>query len=291
MDTTHGATAGTLLESIREILHSSDYESPDQRKAALRRALHASSVGLTEGEARALLSEVESRYPDRVYESSSKAAVLARRAEALEKEAAETRAEMEQLRTRARALDRLVATVVEAARRTAATDGAPAGAPPALAPDPSSLAPLFDAVARLLAVAVEQEAIVREFESTMERKPGRQDAGSTLPAIFARLAAGEPAAAETGALVERRLKALGKFPAALISGAQQSWRSGTTSVLKSLDPGSGEGAKPKWLQGGAALQEIRGRFKSFWDQLDLNIAHYYRGTFERVYAEVMEDRR
>ena len=78
-----------------------------------------------------------------------------------------------------------------------------------------------------------------------------------------------------------------------MAGVQQSWRSGTTSVLEYLEPGACEKAVPAKLPGlrdVAILREVKRRFEEFWGDMDRNVTHYYRGTFEKVYAEKMEER-
>ncbi len=78
-----------------------------------------------------------------------------------------------------------------------------------------------------------------------------------------------------------------------MAGVQQSWRGGTTSVLEYLEPGACEKAveaKFPGLRDVAVLREVKRRFEEFWGDMDRNVTHYYRGTFERVYAEKMEER-
>ena len=78
-----------------------------------------------------------------------------------------------------------------------------------------------------------------------------------------------------------------------MAGSQQSWRGGTRGLLEYLDPKAVEQEIPRKIPGlreAAVLKEVRRRYEQLWDELDKNIAHYYRGTFETVYSEKMEAR-
>ncbi|MCA9727096.1 MAG: hypothetical protein KC729_05380, partial [Candidatus Eisenbacteria bacterium] len=93
--------------------------------------------------------------------------------------------------------------------------------------------------------------------------------------------------------IEAKLSYLGLLPGALLAGVQQSWRGGTTSILEYLEPSACEKdvpAKIPGLRDVAVLREVKRRFEEFWGDLDRNVTHYYRGTFEKVYAEKMEER-
>ena len=121
---------------------------------------------------------------------------------------------------------------------------------------------------------------------------GARDRGASLAELFQGLVRHGGSAETDLAKLRHRLRALRLMPAALLAGAQQSWRSGTQEVLDALDPKAIEQSvrtRIPVLRDAAAFKELRRQHEQFWGQLEKNLDHYYRTKFERIYAEKMED--
>jgi hypothetical protein len=171
-----------------------------------------------------------------------------------------------------------------------ATDGS-------IAPDDDqrSLRSLAGIVGLFLGAMIDQEQVRASVEKTIAR-PGAApgEAGPTIRDLVAAIARGEGDAALQGEALKRRLDELALLPAALLAGVQQSWRAGTRQVMEQLSPNAAEqavGPKVPGMRDVLILKEVRRRFDEFWNQFDRNIAHYYRGVFEKVYSEKMEENR
>lgn len=278
---------------LREILSAPEFSSDQPRRAALRRTLAAASVGLTAPEADLLVDAIRSYFPDRTYESSAQAEELGDRVQNLEREVAALRKENEELQTQVRTvyrgLDRLVQSVVQA------EGGALVGGASTQAPrEPERLDDFFAALGLLAAFAIREETIARSVEDSLGRRSGRPIDGEPLAKLLKTLARGEAGAGgpATTQEVQQKLDYLGLVPAAMMAGVNQSWKSGTTAILEYLHPDQCEkeiSGKIPGLKDVAVLKEVRRRFQEFWNHLDQNVAHYYRGTFERIYAEKMEE--
>jgi hypothetical protein len=279
---------------LREALASSSFESEDRRKAALRRIVHQSAVGLTGDEVASLVAALRVRFPDRVYESNARAAELETRCRKAEAETKRLTEESERLQARVRALEHLVAHVTGAAGKAAHPSAKrqvrSARGGSSTAHEPASLDALFRALPLLIGFAADQDSIAGEVEGPMQQPVRGPGAGSNFPALLEKLLRNEGDADHNLKELDQRLTHLRTLPAALLAAVQQSWKAGTRSILEYLDPGTGEGGL-KRLRAGATLDETRRRFQEFWNQFDHNIAHYYRGTFEKVYAEKMEEHR
>lgn len=287
-------TAAGVSRRMREILSGGEYRTEGHRKAALRRVLHQAAAGMDAAGLAAFVGEVKARFPDRVFEADARARQLEGRQAALEAELAALRTEREALDKRARAAEKLLGRLYEAL--DAALPGAPAGvvggSVAQLPGDPEALARFAGALSRIISFAIDQESTAASVEETL----GRTRSGSgreALPALVKRLTAGGGKPGEDQAELERRLRRMRLLPAALLAGAQQSWKGGTRGILEYLDPKAAEAEIPARLPGlreAAVLKEVRRRYEQFWDELDKNIAHFYRGTFEKVYSEKMEGR-
>lgn len=279
---------------LREILSAPEFPSEQARRAALRRALAEASVGLTAPEASELVDAIRSYFPDRTYESSTQAEELTERVGDLERELAQLKKEHEELQIRHRSmlrgLDRLVEGVVRAESGPA---GALVGGASAQAPrEPERFDEFLTALGLLATFAIREETIARSVEESLGRRSGRPIDGETLAKLLKTLARGEAGASGPATVqqVQQKLDYLGLIPAAMMAGVNQSWKSGTTAILEYLNPDQAEkGISGKLLKDVAVLKEVRRRFQEFWNHLDQNVAHYYRGTFERIYAEKMEE--
>jgi hypothetical protein len=291
---------------IRELLASEEYPSEGARRVALRALLHETCVGLTVDEIGPLLEAVRSQFPDRTYESSSRAAALEREAASAQRENRKLAADVAELTAQLRGYQRLSDQLYAAVQQAGGTGQALLGGSSAQAPrDPAALAPLYDALARIVGFVVKQEQIALSVEESMGRRAGRAIDGDSLGDLLRGLLRSEGSALETFPgktaatrdpaipRIEAKLGYLGLLPAAMIAAVQQSWRGGTTAMLQYLEPNACERdvpAKIPGLRDVAVLREVRRRFEEFWGDLDRNMTHYYRGTFETVYAEKMEDR-
>jgi len=308
------------IARMRSILASEEYASENARRAALRTVLHESLVGMTLEEIRQSLETIQSHFPDRTYEAGARAAALELQFAALQREHASVEAQLRERNAQLRGYHRLTDQLFAAVQQLEGSGQAILGGASAQAPrDPESLGPFFEAVARILAFAARQEKIALSVEETIGRRGTRPIDGESLGTLLKELLRGttagteEPSSpdetttgkprAQRGAsapsreqslpLIEAKLGYLGLIPAALMAGVQQSWRSGTTSILEYLEPGACEKAVPAKLPGlrdVAVLREVKRRFEEFWGDMDRNVTHYYRGTFEKVYAEKMEER-
>jgi hypothetical protein len=279
---------------MRAALASTEFRTEGHRKAALRRLLHESVVGLDQKGLERFVEDLKSRFPDRIFEAISRVRHLEAKLVAAETEAKDLHSEVEALRVRARLGDQLIARLYEKA--TAASGDRPGGkvggshlqAPT----DPEALSRFAVLVETLISFALDQEGTTATVEESLGRgQGGRRDV--TLSDLIVRLSRGEGKAGDDQMELEKRLRRMRLLPAALLAGIQQSWKGGTREVLEYLDPKAAESQVPARFPGlreAAVLKELRKRYEQFWDELDKNIAHYYRGTFEKVYSEKMEGR-
>jgi hypothetical protein len=275
-------SAAAAARSLRHLIAAPEFPSENHRRAAMRRVLHASAAGLDAGEATRLVEAVRSRFPDRTLSASSRARDLKAQAAHLEAELARHSSDNARLRARLEELDHLVARLLDAAGITGAQ-----------AKDAALAARRVDALTLLVSFASDQDSAVKSVEDAVGRAKAREPAGPPMRELLARIARGEGKPADDLHELERRLRRIRLLPAALLAGAHQSWKAGTLAVLEHLDPNAGADKVPTKVPGlreAALLKECRSRFEAFWNQLDKNIAHYYRGVFEKIYSEKMEDR-
>jgi hypothetical protein len=278
-----------LARGVREILGRDDLESEDQRRAALRRLLHEQAAGLTRDEIEELVRGLRDRFPDRILESQRSARSLAVRAAELEKETTGLREEAGRLRARVAHLESLLDRLIRAVTMPAGQIRSAAGGTPVRRSlPPESEMALVEVATLLFSFALDQEETARSVEETLGRSAGPTSARG-LSALLPGLVTAEPPSPETLEAIRQRLRSLQLLPAALLAGAQQSWKGGTREILEQLDP-KGEDIRVIGVRNyPAILKEIRRKFQEFWDQFDRNIEHYYRGRFERTYRDKMED--
>ena len=285
-----------VIERIRGILSSEEYTEERHRKAAIRRTIHESAAGLDPEEVTTFLDRLRTRFPDRTYESLALARELGARNRELEEENRALREERETLDERLRktdaALDRLWAKMISggSAGGRAHVGGSGAAAPRR----PELLEPAFEGLSALLDFAQKLETITVEVERSLGPRGVRPIDPPAMADVWRALGRNEGDASAHLARLREKLRYLGLLPAATVAGANQSWRGGTRLVLEHLDPDKIDemfSKKLPVLREKAVLDEVRNRFQQFWSQLDENVTHYYRGTFEKVYAEKMEDRR
>ena len=285
-----------LVEQIRGILSSEEYAEERHRKAAIRRALHLAAAGLDQEEISTFLDRLRTRFPDRTYESLALARELESRNRELEEENRALPEEREALDDRLRKtdviLDRLWGKMVtgDSGGGRALVGGSGAAAPRR----PEMLETAFEGLSALLEFAHKLESITLEVERSLGPRGPRPIDPPTMAEVWRGIGRNEGDAAAHLARLREKLRYLGLLPAATVAGASQSWRGGTRQVLEHLDPEKVEEMISKRLpvlRDKAILDEVRNRFQQFWSQLDDNVTHYYRGTFEKVYAEKMEDRR
>jgi hypothetical protein len=268
---------------LRRVLASPEYRTEKHRKAALRTILHEAVVGLDAPAAEVYLEEIRTRFPDRVYESTTRLRETETRLHELEsaqKALVEARQAAEARLAGAQAVvtallesgpqpDGLVATMLNA----------------------EGLQRLAPAARRLAVFVAAQESALAGLDETLGR--GGAAAGAPVAELLATLARGETRAETVMAELDRRFNRLQLLPAALLAGAQQSWKGGTQALLESLDPRRIEeevSARFPGLREAQVLKEQKKRFEQFWDDLDKNIEHYYREVFRRIYVEKMEGR-
>ena len=275
-----------LAQRMREVLSRTDLTSENHRKAALRRLLHEQAAGFTRDEIEALVAGLRDRFPDRIFESDRSARSLAGRTEDLEQEVAQLREERNGLRERVVHLDKLLVKLARAAERPVGnTSETTAGASSRRTLVPAAQAALVDVAALLFTFAINQEETARSVEDTI----GGGSSGTASRALadgFPELTNGMELTSEDLETIRKRLRSLQLMPGALLTGVQQSWKGGTQEILEKLDPKS---AKTSILKYHLVLREVESRFEEFWSNLDRNIDHFYRGRFERVYRDKMED--
>jgi hypothetical protein len=281
-----------VARKVREVLLSEGYRTEGYRKAALRRLLHESVAGMEQKDLAPFLDDVKTRFPDRGFESSARVTSLESRLKALEAESKKWETDRDVLKKRARLGEALVSRLFETV--IAGGAGLVGGSVARPSADPETLGRFVSAVSQILTFAFDQEATMISVEETLGKAEGTKKSRDSLSDLIKRLARGEGNAADQLAEIERRLRRLRLMPGALMAGAQQSWKGGTRGLLEYLDPKVVEHEIPSKLPGlrdVAVLKEVRRRYEQFWDELDKNIAHYYRGTFEAVYSEKMEGRK
>ncbi len=289
-------SAQDAARRMRRILADPSFKTEGHRKAALRRVLHAGAAGMTEPELSLFLDEIKSRFPDRTFESTIRLRHLEEKSAAMEKENAELRKKVEALERRAKDGDTTISALVKTASRAAAhaAGESEVGGSIFSPADAEALQRFSAAIAKIMTFAFDQEATLASVEETLGR-PGRKGAqGESLAGILVELARASGRPGDLDMEMETRLRRLHLLPAALLAGAQQSWKGGTRGLLEYLDPKVVEQeiqGKIPGLREAAVLKEVRRRYEQLWDELDKNIAHYYRGTFETVYSEKMEGRK
>jgi hypothetical protein len=268
---------------LRRVLASPEYRTEKHRKAALRTILHEAVVGLDAPAAEVYLEEIRSRFPDRVYESTTRLR--------------EAEAKLHELESAQRALveARQAAEARLAGAQAVVTALLEAGPQPdglvAALLNAEGLQRLAPAARRLAVFVAAQESALAGLDETLGR--GGATAGTPVSDLLKTLARGETRPETVLAELERRFNRLQLLPAALLAGAQQSWKGGTQALLESLDPRRIEeevSARFPGLREAQVLKEQKKRFEQFWDDLDKNIEHYYREVFRRIYVEKMEGR-
>lgn len=269
---------------LRRVLASPEYRTEKHRKAALRTILHEALVGLDGPAAEVYLEEIRSRFPDRVYESTTRLR--------------ETETKLHELESAQRALveARQAAEARLAGAQAVVTALLEAGPQPdglvAALLNAEGLQRLAPAARRLAVFVAAQESALSGLDETLGRG-GSATAGTPVSELLKTLARGETRPETVLAELERRFNRLQLLPAALLAGAQQSWKAGTQALLESLDPRRIEeevSARFPGLREAQVLKEQKRRFEQFWDDLDKNIEHYYREVFRRIYVEKMEGR-
>jgi len=280
---------GALARRMREILGAADLESENQRKAALRRALHEHAAGLVKQEIEALVDDLRRRFPDRIFESVSNAHDLASRSTELEQNAGRLREERDRLRKQVDHLGSLMDRLAEAAGKPVGRSrGGGEGTQEKGALPPETPESLMEVLAALFSFALNQEKTARSVADTLGLGTAAGKSES-LTSILPRLAGGESLNQKEMEVVRRRLQSLQLLPGALMAGVQQSWKGGTREILEHLDPKTAEKDVAGVFKSSAVLKEVKQRFEQFWNQFDRNVEHYYRGRFERVYKDKMED--
>jgi len=267
----------TLVARLREILDSGDHPSENHRRAALRRALHEHAVGLTAAEIEELIATVRSRFPDRTFESQQAARSLASQATDLQRQLTAAERERDELKRKHTELRALMARLLQAA----------SGEPEPPTRVPNNLEPLVEVAAQLFAFVRAQDQTARSVEDILGHAPSA-DAAADLGALFARLRTGPPLTPDERQAVGRRLQTLQLMPGALMTGAQQSWKGGTREVLERLDPKTVGSSVLGLRNYPAVLKAVEEGFQTFWNEFDRNVDHFYRGRFERVYRDKME---
>jgi hypothetical protein len=283
-------TLGQLTQRMREVLGRGDLATENHRKAALRQLLHEHTAGLSPDEITALVTELRGRFPDRIFESVSSARGLADKSATLEREVTELREERDRLRQRLNHFETIMSRLTQAAATPAGqTPGTMGGSILRSTGSVESEEMLAEIATLFIGFALSQEVTARSVEEAL----GIQDsaaADTALATLLPRLAQGESITPDEIELVRSRLRALQLLPGALMSGAQQSWKGGTREILEHLDPKGVEQEISGVLKFPAIQKEVKRRFEQFWSQFDRNVDHYYRGRFERVYRDKMEDR-
>ncbi|TPW03834.1 MAG: hypothetical protein FD129_2983 [bacterium] len=244
-------------------------------------------AGLDAIAARVYVDDLRTRFPDRVYEATNRLLESESHRKDLESRVESLAIERDNLKTRMRAAEMLLAGLLD---NTGGTQGAAADGMLGTLMDADAIRRLGPALGRLMAYVQAQETAMAGVDETLGRAGS---AGTGVADLLRKLARGEGSPETSVAELERRLGLLTKLPAALLAGLQQSWKAGTQGVLEDLDPRKIEADMPKRLPGlreAAVLKEQRRRYEQFWDDLDKNVEHYYRDVFRRIYVEKMEGR-
>lgn len=281
-----GRPLGDLTRRMREVLGCGDLESEEHRKASIRRLLHEHAAGLTREEITELVSCLRGRFPDRVFESDRSARSLVGRTAELEREVDGLQKERDRLRKQVDHLDSLMGRLARAAESPAGqTPRTTSGAAPRRSLAPPAQEALIEVATLLFSLAVNQEETARLVEETVGggASSSRSDC---LATSFPRLSGGASLDRDELDAISKRLRELQILPGALLAGVKQSWKGGTQDILERLDPKSTNSSILKYHQ---RLKEVEQQFAEFWDQLDKNIDHFYRGRFERVYRDKMEE--
>lgn len=284
-----GRSLAELASSMRETLGRGDLAIEGHRKAALRRLLHEHAAGLPRAEIEELVADLRSCFPDRIFESTRSARDLAARLATLEEEVGRLREERDRLRRQVDHLESLMnglAHAIDAAasRSPDAADGH-TGSRVLTAEAQEAL---VNVAGLLFSFALDQEETARSVEATLGRDSARSSAGS-LAVLFPRLSGGKPLSPADLETIGGRLRTLRLLPGALMAGVQQSWKGGTREILEHLDSRTVQRGMPGVLKLPAVIKEVNQRFEQFWSQFDRNVEHYYRGRFERVYRDKMEE--
>lgn len=288
---------GETARLMRETLSVTQFPSENHKKAALRRILHQALAGLEEAEAREFVDALRTRFPDRLFEAGARAHEAEGRLEKLEREVAQLRANREELKRRLDLAEGMVNRLHRAATQPGTLGSVPPGAPIPPPVDPVAVQPLFDAVALVITLAMEQEPLANQLHASIAPPAGGKRATGTLADLLntvAGLGPGQAAAAkESLAEIRRRMNVMKRQSAAMLESTEQTWKSGTQRIVESLDPREAEKEVPRKMPGlreAAVLKEVRQRFEAFQGDLDKNIDHYYRETFKTIYARKMEER-
>jgi len=281
-----------IARNVRACLADNSSQEDERVKAAVRRLVHESVVGFDERELLSFIEALRSRFPDRTYEAATRVRSLDSETVALRSEVARLAAENTQLRSKMSSLETALTDL-----RADLMAGFSTERGGSLSPDDErrSLRALAGIVGLLMNTVIDQDQVRISVEKTIAR-PGAaaSDSGPAVRDLVAAIASGHGDPSAHREALQRRLDELALVPAALLAGVQQSWRAGTRQVIEQLGPNSAEqavGHKVPGMRDVAVLKEVRRRFDDFWNQFDRNIAHYYRGVFEKVYSEKMEERR
>ncbi len=269
-----------VATEIREILSREDFPSDDALRAAVRRAVHRAAVGLDEAALSKLLDSLRSRFPDRNFETRTRVAQLEQSERTLQREVAELREGRNRLAGRQQAQ----AAVLHDLVRTAVADGRGVAD---IAGQPERLGPLVGVFARLLAFAAEQEVVLSQIEASFAGAKGGEGEHE-LAELVDRVARGDDDGTASAEL-ERRLGRLGRLPKALLVGMQQSWTSGTLALLRQLSPDDIDVGGVGPLKASKTLAEVERRFSAVRRDIEKNVSHYYRGSFEQIYTKKMEE--
>lgn len=288
---------GDAARLMRETLSVTQFPGEEQKKAALRRILHQALAGLEEVEAREFIDALRTRFPDRLFEAGARAHEAEGRLAKLEREVAQLRASREELRRRLDLAEGMINRLHRAVTQPGTLGSVPPGSPAPPAVDPVGVQPLFDAIALVITLAMEQEPLAIQLHASIAPPAGGGRPQGTLADLLKTVAAlgpGQAAAAkESLAEVRRRLNLMKRQAAAMMESSDQTWKSGTQRIVESLDPREAEkeiSRKIPGLRDAAVLKEVRQRFEAFQGDLDKNIDHYYRETFKTIYARKMEER-
>jgi len=278
-----------LAERFRAIMADGAHASPGALKAALRRELHAAAVGLDEEGLTTFLAEMRSRFPDRMYEASAEIRRCQEDAARLKAELDEVRAARDRLARTQQAQAAVLAELHRAVLSAATLTDRGTGAAP---PPPQRLKPLVGALGALVELVVAQEVALNTVQGSVRRQ---ESAPRVVPELVRQLAQDEGDTDAALVQLRARLELLTRLPTALLTAMEQSWRSGTQAVVQHLSPKSAQEALPgnlrarvPGLKAQAIVDELDNRFSAFWNDMDGNVAHYFRGAFERIYTDKME---
>lgn len=269
---------GTIIEEVsrrfREVLDSQEGSEDREIRVALRRQLRECVTGLPVEEIAELVSQLELRFPDPVSEDNV-------RIRTLQLELEQAHNELEELRKEKRDVDQRLAeleSLTVGLFNVASDDKTEAGAR-------LSQEAMFRVLQTVLSAVIVQDRLAREMSEL--RISALREEKRELADIFAEVVQGKEGWETLLQRLERRLRIITHLPTATLAGSDQSWTTGMTELLESLNVEGILQEDAKLLNATRNLRKVKERWQECCDrdQLDRNVYHYFRRCFENVADE------